>query len=139
MPPNTGIKPTALTRLFRNVIRLWGTLVGSVPSLQTGSGLCLSLGGVPVHATLRRSEVENMEAANIVREIASLPPEAQRQVMDFVAFLRARYPTTQPVRKTRRTKLANEPFIGMWRDREDMQDSTAWVRSLRQREWERSV
>jgi len=97
------------------------------------------LGGVPVHATLRRSEVENMEAANIVREIASLPPEAQRQVMDFVAFLKARYPTTQPVRKTRRTKLANEPFIGMWRDREDMQDSTAWVRSLRQREWERSV
>jgi len=80
-----------------------------------------------------------MEAANIVREIASLPPEAQRQVMDFVAFLKARCPTTQPVRKTRRTKLADEPFIGMWRDREDMHDSAAWVRSLRQREWERSV
>lgn len=80
-----------------------------------------------------------MEAANIVREIASLPPEAQRQVMDFVAFLKARYPTTQSTKKTRRTKLADEPFIGMWRDREDMQDSTAWVRSLRQREWERSA
>ena len=77
-----------------------------------------------------------MEAANIVREIASLPPEAQKQVLDFIAFLKARYPTTHPVREMRRTKLADEPFIGMWRDREDMQDSTAWVRSLRQREWE---
>lgn len=80
-----------------------------------------------------------MEAENIVREIASLPPEAQKQVMDFIAFLKARYPTTRPVGKTRRTKLADEPFVGMWRDREDMQDSTAWVQSLRQREWEHSV
>lgn len=31
---------------------------------------------------------------------------------------------------------ANEPFIGMWRDREDMRDSVAWVQDLRQREWE---
>jgi hypothetical protein len=77
-----------------------------------------------------------MGTVNIVREIASLPPEAQKQVLDFVAFLKARYPTTQPVRKTRRTRLADEPFIGMWRNREDMQDSTAWVRSLRRHEWE---
>jgi len=77
-----------------------------------------------------------MDTVNIVRDIASLPPEAQKQVIDFVAFLKARYPTTQPVRKTRRTRLADEPFIGMWRNREDMQDSTAWVRSLRRHEWE---
>ena len=80
-----------------------------------------------------------MESENIVRDIASLPSEAQKQVIDFVAFLKARYPTTQPVRKTRRTRLADEPFIGMWRNREDMQDSAAWVRSLRQREWERNA
>jgi hypothetical protein len=29
-----------------------------------------------------------------------------------------------------------EPFIGMWRDRDEMQDSTAYVRELRKREWE---
>ena len=80
-----------------------------------------------------------MEAANIVREIASLPPEAQKQVIDFVAFLKARYSTTQSVKKTRRTRLADEPFIGMWQDREDMQDSAAWVRTLRQREWEHNT
>jgi len=79
-----------------------------------------------------------MGDVNIVREIASLPPEAQKQVIDFVAFLKTRYPT-QPVRKIRRTRLADEPFIGMWRDREDMRDGTAWVQSLRQHEWERSA
>jgi hypothetical protein len=80
-----------------------------------------------------------MEATNIVREIASLPPEAQRQVADFVAFLKARYPSAQTVRKTRQTRLVDEPFIGMWRDREDMQDSAVWVHNLRQREWERDA
>lgn len=28
-----------------------------------------------------------------------------------------------------------EDFIGMWRDRPDMQDSTQWVRTLRQQQW----
>jgi hypothetical protein len=32
-------------------------------------------------------------------------------------------------------KLTAEPFIGMWRDREDMQDSNAWGRRLRECEW----
>ena len=77
-----------------------------------------------------------MEVANIVREIASLPPAVQQQVADFVAFLKARYPTVHPVEETRPIELIREPFIGMWRDREDMQESTAWVRRLRHQEWE---
>lgn len=76
-----------------------------------------------------------MEMTNIAREIALLPPEAQKQVVDLVAFLKTRYATVQPALKTRRIKLADEPFIGMWREREDMQDSAKWVQDLRQREW----
>ena len=30
--------------------------------------------------------------------------------------------------------LREDPAIGMWKDREDMQDSAAWVRKLRQSE-----
>lgn len=36
---------------------------------------------------------------------------------------------------SRRGKIENEPFIGMWRDREDMQRSSEWVRDLRQKDW----
>jgi hypothetical protein len=76
-----------------------------------------------------------MEAANLIRDIGSLPPEAQKQVFDFVAFLKTRYLVVSVTRKTKRTKLADEPFIGKWRDRDDMQDSNAWVRRLRESEW----
>jgi len=80
-----------------------------------------------------------MRSANIVHEIASLPPEAQKQVLDFIAFLKARYPASPAIRKTTRTRLTDEPFIGMWQNRDDMQDSTAWVRDLRHREWEHII
>jgi len=79
-----------------------------------------------------------MEATNIIREIESLPPEAQKQIVDFIAFLKVRYPTIKPARKTKRIKLSDDPFIGMWRNREDMQNSAAWVRNQRRREWEPS-
>jgi len=32
-------------------------------------------------------------------------------------------------------QLQNEPFVGMWQDREEMQDSAEWVKNLRGREW----
>jgi DNA-directed RNA polymerase specialized sigma24 family protein len=75
-----------------------------------------------------------MTHKEILRELASLPPEGQRQVADFIALLRQRYARSQspgPVT----SDLAQDGFIGMWRDREDMLDSSAWVRKLREREW----
>jgi hypothetical protein len=76
-----------------------------------------------------------MENYRILQEIASLPPEAQKQVLDFVAFLKTRYGTAPSAPRARRVRLAEEPFVGMWRDREDMPDSSEWVRALRHREW----
>ena len=32
--------------------------------------------------------------------------------------------------------LIEDPVVGMWQDRKDMEDSTAWVRQVRQQEWE---
>lgn len=78
-----------------------------------------------------------MEDERILREINALPPEAQQQVVDFVAFLRMRYAPSPCSRKAAQGKLADEPFVGMWRDREGMQDSRAWVRMVREREWKR--
>ncbi len=75
-----------------------------------------------------------MTNEEILREINSLPLEAQRQIEDFVAFLRQRYQSSLPV-ETARTDLTAEEFIGMWRDREDLQDSTTWVRNVRQSHW----
>ncbi len=79
-----------------------------------------------------------MESSDIIQELDSLPPEAQRQVVDFIAFLKTRYRTEEGAAKRKR-KLSEEPFIGMWRDREDLKDSSAWVRELRRREWKRTA
>ncbi len=76
-----------------------------------------------------------MAATNIINEINSLPMEAQKQVSDFIAFLKTRYSAPINTGKSRRIRLADEPFIGMWQGREDMRDSTAWVRNLRSSEW----
>ena len=69
------------------------------------------------------------------REYTALPPELQKQVADFITFLRARYAPSRVSKTAKRTKLANEPFIGMWRNRADLHNSRAWVRKVRRREW----
>ena len=69
-------------------------------------------------------------------DFAALPAEAQQQVADFIAFLRARYEKPRRDRKLAPTDLNAEEFIGMWRDRPEMRDSTRWVRETREREWE---
>jgi hypothetical protein len=66
-------------------------------------------------------------------------PDAQRQVIDFMDFMRLR--SRQEKRRPRRpptVDLADEPFIGMWKDRDDMQEGgAAWIRRLRAHEWNR--
>jgi hypothetical protein len=69
-----------------------------------------------------------MTNEEILREIALLPPAGQRLVEGFVAFLRERYAPAQPVAQPPDSGLEGESFIGMWRDRDDMRDSSAWVR-----------
>jgi hypothetical protein len=76
-----------------------------------------------------------MNQEKVWQNFINLPPKARRQVMDFMVFLRTRYAPSHRRRTAKSTKLANEPFIGMWRSREDFQDSSAWVRRVRKNEW----
>jgi hypothetical protein len=76
-----------------------------------------------------------MEPDKIVNDITSLPPEAQRQVADFIDFLKLRYKTDRKKGKSERLRLADEPFIGIWKDKKELKDSSGWVRKLRKSEW----
>lgn len=75
-----------------------------------------------------------MTKEDMVKIFNSLPPEAQQQVMDFVAFLKQRYKVTS--KKKGNLDLQEQTFIGMWRDRPEMQDTRKWIRETRQGEWE---
>lgn len=76
-----------------------------------------------------------MTKEEILREISSLPPEGQHLVESFVASLRQRYLRSQPATQTTSGDIQSESFIGMWRDRDEMKDSSGWVRKLRESEW----
>ena len=76
-----------------------------------------------------------MEPEKIFDDISNLPPEAQRQVVDFIAFLRTRYKRSDVEKQAKRINLVNEPFIGIWKDREDMNNSGKWLRNVRKAEW----
>lgn len=76
-----------------------------------------------------------MKRQQIWNELMALPPEVQQQVFDFITFLRSRYAEDKKVEIKTPKKLTEEPFIGMWQDRQEMADSSAWVRDVRQQEW----
>jgi hypothetical protein len=78
-----------------------------------------------------------MRTEKVLEQLQKLPPEAQREVADFVEFLRARHVPGRTRRAKRKGALSREPFIGMWRDRDDMKDSGEWVRRLRAGQWAR--
>lgn len=88
--------------------------------------------GVPYLQAGRKYEMTQQQ---FLDEYMSLPVEAQRQVADFVAFLRQRDKATQSMPQARTANLEDEPFIGMWRNRQDLEDSTTWVRNTRKAEW----
>lgn len=75
-----------------------------------------------------------MTHEEILQEITSLPLEGQRQVIDFIAFVRQRYSQTQ-LNEQPELNIGNESFIGMWKDRDDLKDSSEWVRHIRETEW----
>lgn len=76
-----------------------------------------------------------MEQENIYNDISTLPPKAQQQVVDFIAFLKTRYKQPKATKTAKRNNIINEPFIGIWEGRSDMRDSSKWVRNTRESEW----
>lgn len=62
-----------------------------------------------------------------------LPKEAQQLILNFVSFLKQRY-QPQPS-KFHPLSFTDQPFVGMWSDVPEMQDSTAWVRETRQQQF----
>ena len=70
-----------------------------------------------------------MNIARLLNDIEHLPPEAQRQIENFVAFIKTRYPPATI------TKLSEEEFVGMWSNPPQIQDSMQWVQNSQESEW----
>jgi len=75
-----------------------------------------------------------MEYQDIWQQFTTLPPDAQALVADFIASLKQRYNQSH-FPQPKQQDWQSDPFIGLWQDRKDIQDSTQWVRSTRSSEW----
>jgi hypothetical protein len=74
--------------------------------------------------------------SNAIEQFNTLTPAHQQQAIDFIAFLKAREQVVAPT-TDQATTWKDEPFFGLWADRTDLQDSTQWVRQMRQEQWGR--
>ncbi len=72
-----------------------------------------------------------MTSEEILKEIAALPTGAQREIQDLIARLRALYSPPNAAQNN----FEDDSFFGIWLDRDDITDSTAWVRSVREKHW----
>lgn len=79
-----------------------------------------------------------------VEKLKTLSPERQREVLDFIEFLQAKEQRQSSETNEAKESINSEalkadwqaePFFGIWRDREDMKDSTEWVKQVRQQQW----
>ncbi|WP_017305235.1 hypothetical protein [Spirulina subsalsa] len=75
-----------------------------------------------------------MTNQEILDEFLSLPIEAQKQVVSLITFLKQKYLCSDSLPTSSSVDLVSDPFVGMWRDREDL-SSTTWLRNLRESEW----
>jgi hypothetical protein len=76
-----------------------------------------------------------MEMTSVWQQFEALSPAAKRQVAEFIASLSARRKRRSVPDAVEEKPLSKEGFVGMWSDREELADSTAWVRRLRSEEW----
>jgi uncharacterized UBP type Zn finger protein len=70
-----------------------------------------------------------MVKKELIKQIQQLPPEAQQEAQEFVDFLSEKY--LQNSMSSTQKSILDSPFRGMWKDREDMKNSTQWVRNIR--------
>ncbi|MDZ7808120.1 MAG: DUF2281 domain-containing protein [Gracilimonas sp.] len=75
-----------------------------------------------------------MSESKVSNKIKKLPPEAKKQAQDYVDFLYERY-VKDETKKSAKKSVLESSFFGMWKDRDEMQDSTAWVRKVRKSQW----
>ncbi|AMJ66973.1 hypothetical protein [Hymenobacter sp. PAMC 26628] len=76
-----------------------------------------------------------METLQLVKEIEGLPDEAKQEVEALVLALKLRYSRQTPLTQEELIGWADPEVFGMYADREDMRDSTAYISKLRQEQW----
>lgn len=78
-----------------------------------------------------------MTKEELIRDFDLLPLDIRRRIEKIITDARKEAGIAK--KPAIRKPLSEHPFIGMWKDRKDMQEGgAAWVRKLRREQWDRS-
>jgi hypothetical protein len=79
-----------------------------------------------------------MTNEDLLKEINSLSADAKRRVEKFISKIRQGYSERPRISSQSDGSFRDEPFFGIWADREDMKDGgAAWVKKTRREQWDR--
>lgn len=71
----------------------------------------------------------------IIKELDNLPPSAHKLIKEFIELLRKSLEIEERTAVKGRKSVIQGKFIGMWKDREDANDSVTFVKNLRKAHW----
>lgn len=72
-----------------------------------------------------------MTNEELIKEIPGLPKAVKLRIAKIIdAFRKNAKPSIDD--RVKNVRLRDEPFVGMWADREEMKDSVEWVRNVRE-------
>ncbi|ACB49933.1 hypothetical protein cce_0582 [Crocosphaera subtropica ATCC 51142] len=76
-----------------------------------------------------------IEALNkVMTKLEQLPESEQERIAQIILNEVEKQELT--VLSSASFSLENQPFLGMWKDRKEMQNSSQWVRQLRREQWQ---
>jgi len=75
-----------------------------------------------------------MTQEELLKTYGTLSTKERLELEHFIAKLRKQH-TEHPKPKKKLRPIREEPFFGMWKDREDMADPVEWVRKIRREHW----
>ena len=76
-----------------------------------------------------------METQQLVKEIDGLPEKARQEIERFLLEVKLRYARQNPLTDEELSRWADPEIFGMYADREELRDSAAYVRKLREQQW----
>ncbi len=80
-----------------------------------------------------------MTNEELLKEYNALPEEARKKTEEFISQMSKQYADDPEPKIKKLRPIREEPFFGMWADREDMKEGgAAWVRKIRKEQWDRS-
>ena len=75
-----------------------------------------------------------MDKKSVLDKFEKLPPNARKEASDFVQLLYNRYVKPRSFSPSK-NPISESSFVGMWKDRPDLADSSAWVKAQRKLQW----